>query len=348
MKKIIILAETFPSKSRPNYNGGVEVALLDLARKLKEHGNTVKVITASNAKDDVEVFDDIQIIRTNQSTKEIHVNMKRLFEIFAYQLKLYKTIKTHKAEIIIAGNHTLYPIAQILKIFDHRINVILYVADILGYDWIKYFGITGIFGYLVEKLSLFNRSVQYITISESTKQKLINSKVPDNGIKIIRPENQTLGVKTYDRKLKVPGQILMVGRLVNYKNVDVGIKIFSDLKANSPRDISLIIIGDGPEKTKIQRLINKYRLTKSVKILSNVSNSELEKYYITSSIFLHLSKIEGYGLAVREALSYGCITIVLKLPVFEELENPANQNFFAGNNESEIHNLLVKVLNAKS
>ena len=77
-----------------------------------------------------------------------------------------------------------------------------------------------------------------------------------------------------------------------------------------------------------------------MKILSNVTNADIEKYYITSSIFLHLSKIEGYGLAVREALSYGCITIVLNLPVFEELKIANTKDFYMGNSEKEICELL--------
>ncbi|PIR42965.1 hypothetical protein COV25_00085 [candidate division WWE3 bacterium CG10_big_fil_rev_8_21_14_0_10_35_32] len=347
-ERIVILAESFPSKSRPNYNGGIEVALYDLAKKLLENGNIVKIIAAKNSKDDTETFGDIEIIRVDQLAKAIHANISRVFEILIYQLKLYKVIKNQKANTIIAGNHTLYPIAQIIKFFNHKMNIKLYVADILGYDWIKYFHFAGIFGYIVEKLTLLNKWAQFITISESSRQKLIKSGIPEKMIKIIRPKNQALTVKGYDKKSKIPRQILMVGRLVNYKNVDIGIKIFSDLKVKTTKQLSLIIIGDGPERDNLRKLINNLSQSQSIKILSNVSNAELEKYYQSSSVFLHLSKIEGYGLAVREALSYGCTTIVLKLPVFEELENPTNQDFFAGNNESEIHNLLVKVLNAKS
>ncbi len=62
----------------------------------------------------------------------------------------------------------------------------------------------------------------------------------------------------------------------------------------------LWIIGDGPEKKRLQKLINKLRLNNKVKILGWVNN--INKFLKQADIFVLSSKWEGFGYVLIEAM----------------------------------------------
>jgi glycosyltransferase involved in cell wall biosynthesis len=104
---------------------------------------------------------------------------------------------------------------------------------------------------------------------------------------------------------KNPSKILFVGRLEKYKNVDKLVKALGFLDR-----YILVIVGEGPEKEKIFKLIRHLNISDRIRLVSNISEEELTKEYQRSGIFVMPSYHEAYGIAVAEALSMGLQTIV--------------------------------------
>lgn len=94
-------------------------------------------------------------------------------------------------------------------------------------------------------------------------------------------------------------KILSVGRLSVEKNYDSLIHNLSKLKGIK---FFLTIIGDGPEKKRLFRLIHKNNLTKKIKIIS--FKKQLSKYFNESDLFISCSKFEGFPNAIVEAISH--------------------------------------------
>ena len=95
---------------------------------------------------------------------------------------------------------------------------------------------------------------------------------------------------------------LTVSRLVPVKNISLQIEAMKEIvKKNSIAE--LWIVGDGPEKTRLEKMIADYGLTKNIRLLG--WQTDLTKYYSGADAFLLTSSQEGWGLVVIEAASFG-------------------------------------------
>ena len=97
--------------------------------------------------------------------------------------------------------------------------------------------------------------------------------------------------------------LLAVGRLSYQKGFDTLIKIMNELDAR----YHLTILGDGPDKGKLNQLINKYHLSEQVTLKGFVDNPYT--YMKQADIFILSSRFEGFPNVVLE--SNACNTPVL-------------------------------------
>ena len=99
--------------------------------------------------------------------------------------------------------------------------------------------------------------------------------------------------------------ILGIGRLTEVKNFDLLIKAFAKYieKTNSSK-AHLIILGEGPEREKLEKLINELQLNDRVSLPGFVSNpcAILSK----ANLFVLSSRFEGLPTVLVEALACAC------------------------------------------
>ncbi len=79
--------------------------------------------------------------------------------------------------------------------------------------------------------------------------------------------------------------------------IDV-LKIFNKLRHKL--NVRLIMIGDGPDKEKALKYVNKHRISKNVVFLGN--SNEIDKILCFTDLFLLPSEQESFGLAALEAM----------------------------------------------
>jgi phosphatidylinositol alpha-1,6-mannosyltransferase len=94
-----------------------------------------------------------------------------------------------------------------------------------------------------------------------------------------------------------------VGRLVPRKGVEW---LVSRVMPQLPRDVVLLVVGEGPDRRKIERAIEANGLKNQVHLLGAVSDSQLEIVYQGSDLFMMpnipvSSDMEGFGLVMLEA-----------------------------------------------
>ncbi len=83
------------------------------------------------------------------------------------------------------------------------------------------------------------------------------------------------------------------------KRIDDVIKVFYEVQKKIPS--KLILIGEGPERAKIENLVNKLQISDDVLFLGN--SSEVSKILCYSDVFLLPSQTESFGLAALEAMA---------------------------------------------
>ena len=98
-----------------------------------------------------------------------------------------------------------------------------------------------------------------------------------------------------------------IGRLVYQKNHCFLIDAFALYAQNNPKG-KLLLVGDGDEKEKIIKRINKYGLQDRVVILNEVN--DVQKYYSAFDCFVLPSRYEGLPLVAVEAQAMNLPTIL--------------------------------------
>lgn len=94
-------------------------------------------------------------------------------------------------------------------------------------------------------------------------------------------------------------KLLIVARLEPEKNVELALRSFDEV---APDDACLIILGDGSERKKLEKL------STSLKIQSQVffeGEQDALAYYALADLVLFPSHYDGYGMVIVEALAAG-------------------------------------------
>lgn len=108
--------------------------------------------------------------------------------------------------------------------------------------------------------------------------------------------------------------IIGVGSLIPLKRYDLFIEIVRSLHATIPR-LRVMICGDGPEKEKLNELIQTYSLQDTIKLTGELPHNEVMQLMQRSRILLHTSSYEGFSGACLEALYAGAHVISFQQPM---------------------------------
>jgi len=171
--------------------------------------------------------------------------------------------------------------------------------EVWGDYWYEYLGIKGVFGQIIEKLTV--RLPKFIIpISERIKQDLLRFGVPEDLMRVV-PN----GVDFQKVQLVEPADeefdVIYVGRLISHKNIDVLLSALSIVKGDIP-DIRCGIIGDGPEMDRLKILSKEYRLLDNVRFFGFIeSDEDVYSYMKSSKIFVLPSTREGFPNTILEA-----------------------------------------------
>ena len=135
--------------------------------------------------------------------------------------------------------------------------------------------------------------------------------------------------------------LLFVGRLGLEKSVDFLIENHKSINAK------LLIIGDGPERENLEKLVNKLNLQDKVIFTGKVPLKDIGMYYKLGDIFVTASKTETQGLTVIEALSSSLPVVAINDESFlEPIKNDYNGYLF--DNKNEYVNYINELINDKN
>ena len=121
--------------------------------------------------------------------------------------------------------------------------------------------------------------------------------------------------------------VLFVGRLVPHKGVDDLIRAVGQL----PPDVLLVIVGRGPERRNLSRLVEEEGLRDRVRFVGGVSMEDLPRYYHLATLVASPSqnRLEGFGLTPVEAMASGRPVIVADMPGMREVVEDGKDGLLA-------------------
>jgi glycosyltransferase involved in cell wall biosynthesis len=120
------------------------------------------------------------------------------------------------------------------------------------------------------------------------------------------PENFFLASARFVEKKNLPK---LIRAYAEYRRGSEVRSLKSEVRNNkAPWD--LVVLGDGPLKTDLCRLISDLRLNEHVHLPGFKPYDELPAYYALANAFVHASTTEQWGLVVNEAIASGLPVIV--------------------------------------
>jgi glycosyltransferase involved in cell wall biosynthesis len=180
----------------------------------------------------------------------------------------------------------------------------------------------------------------YLTPSKSMISVVPNTKQPLKIVPIgIKPLLYSQ-IKNYD-------SVLFTGRLTTDKGVDVLIEAMR-IVVTKRKDITLRIIGDGPERVRYEQLCVDYGLQNNIYFIGYVENKEITKYLDECSIFVMPSTYEEpFGLSGIEALFVGRPVIGSKIGGIPEWLNNLGGRLVEPGNPLELAEKILLLLSSK-
>lgn len=300
--KILLLSYSF----LPGFEGSTSLITI-MAELLAKSGNEVWIITRKFEGVNYQSHPNIKLVFVS-STLSFENKMKTSFaETIKFTISAiragFRIIKNEKIEIIHSNAIAWLP-GSFLSMFSSKPHIIL-IHDLYSTDpnfwkeWQKQEGnsrLNAFFGQLLEKLMIHSRHSAIHTVSDTSRDDLIKfgAKKP---IFVIHNAIPIKEAKTGDTN---PYQLVYVGRLVFYKNLQVVIKALKLLKEKFPK-IIFIIIGKGPYRDNLERLVDQNNLQNNVIFKGHVSEEEKNNLISTSQALVFPSLFEGFGLVILEA-----------------------------------------------
>jgi N-acetyl-alpha-D-glucosaminyl L-malate synthase BshA len=285
--------------------GGSGVVATELGLELARRGHEIHFITYSQPV-------RLALLNPNVHYHEVIVPEYPLFHFQPYELalssKLVDMVKLHKIEVLhvhyaIPHAYAGYMAKQILK--DEGIDLPM-VTTLHGTD------ITLVGNHPFYKPAVtfsINKSDYVTSVSQSLKDdtlKLFNIK---NEIQVI-PNFIELEKNKMDSSIPCQRSVMandterIITHISNFRKVkripDV-IKIFYKIQKEIPA--KLMMVGDGPEKEKAEKMCRKFGIQDKVIFFGN--SNEIDRILCLTDLFLLPSETESFGLAALEAMACG-------------------------------------------
>ena len=126
-------------------------------------------------------------------------------------------------------------------------------------------------------------------------------------------------------------KIVFIGRLYYGKKPDLVIKTISKIIDNYKINLSLLIIGTGPLKKKLEKEVVQLQKNKFIKFLGHLNDPWVEAF--DANLLVLPSKSEGLSRAVLEALYLGIPCLVRNVDSNKDLIEPGKNGFLFDNDK---------------
>ena len=305
--------------------GGSGVVATELGIELSKNGHEIHFVTYSHPV-------RLEALNAKLHFHEVNVPRYSLFKFQPYELalstRLVDVVKENKIEILhvhyaIPHAYAAYMAKKMLQ--DEGLNIPI-VTTLHGTD----ITLVGSHPFYKTAVSFsINHSDCITAVSKSLKNDTIELFDIEKEIDVIHnfiDVEKIISKKTpCERNLLAKKDEKIVVHISNFrplKRIMDVVYVFEQIR--SKINAKLIMIGEGPEKSKAQRYCKKNNLSDNVIFLGN--SSEVDDILCFSDLFLLLSEKESFGLSALEAMIHKVPVISTNVGGLPEL----NKNNYSG------------------
>lgn len=304
--------------------GGVTEYVRNLSQALSlQHDVTVLAAEISGIQPRKDIIEGIKVER-----------YKRLFPgTFYFSSDLLKKIGKYSYDVVHAHNYVTFPFQISYKT---KYKKLILSPHFHGFSQ-HFFGNFLLSLYSPVGKRVLEKANTVIAVSQYEKDLLQKKFSFQKDIQVIPCG---LNLNEYHEKnsnYKCNKSLLYVGSLIRSKGVINLIKVMRRLDEH----ISLTIIGRGPLKACIIKLISDLGIQKRVHLYENLSRRDLLKFYRESDLLVLLSEYEAYSIVIAEALMSGTRCLVSDTSALHEWID--DKNCYGLNYPTKIKDLEVSI-----
>ena len=342
--RIGIFSETYTP-----YISGLVTSEVMLKHALEKQGHEVYVVTANIESFKYEYDEKERVLKIPGLPTGIYDS--RLTSI--YPVRAVKKIKSWKLDVI--HSQTEFAVGTFARIIAKQYNIpLVHTYHTMYEDYIHYVT-KGYFKKSTKKLLEYftkfycDTTATELIVPTTKTYKLFTEKykfeknihIIPTGIEVDRFFEENISkeeVQNLRKRLDLSKKdfvILFVGRLAEEKNVEFLINSQKNLNKEY-KNIKLIIVGDGPDKEKYEKLSNSLGLSNNIIFTGKAAWGDMPYYYHVSDVFATASKTETQGLTIIEAMASQVVPVCMRDEAFQSMvTEELNGLFFVTNEEYE-------------
>lgn len=297
------------------FEGGAEIALREIMTRLPDFNFTVFTYKFDRSWFLKERKGNVEVVRLGKGSagdKRYGRLWNKIFYVFKAWQEAERLHKEKRFNCIWSLMASYGSIAAIFFKLNHpRIPFLLTIQE-GDSERHMVFGKLGMVGFWGKRII---HKADYIQVISSFLRDFIKKRGATAPIEIIPNgvDLELFGTKYNNSQLKaVRGNlglkdeyvIITTSRLVYKNGIDTLIEAIAEIKSKM-FNVKCLIIGDGPERKALQKLVVKCQMSNAVLFLGQISQKDLPLYLKVSDIFVRPSRSEGLGSSFLEAMAAG-------------------------------------------
>jgi glycosyltransferase involved in cell wall biosynthesis len=154
---------------------------------------------------------------------------------------------------------------------------------------------------------VLRKYARVVAVSDEVKHRLLKAGVPGDTIRLIRNgiELRPFGNATPSLRDSTSESTLIVGligRLSIEKGIDIFLRAAARVLVEFP-SARFLVVGDGPDKDKLEQLVDQLNIRESVSMLGR--RSDMPSVYASLDVMVASSRQEGLPMAILEGMASG-------------------------------------------
>ena len=133
--------------------------------------------------------------------------------------------------------------------------------------------------------------------------------------------------------------LLFVGRLTEEKQPVQMVRLFSAL-ARKDDSYRLLMVGSGELRSDVVDAVSKHGLQSKARLLERIPNCDIWELYRMAEAFVNLNRQEIFGMAILEAMYYGCKVVAWEAPGPNYIIESGVSGWLVGSSEQVIERIL--------
>lgn len=295
------------------FEGGAEIAIREITQRLPEFFFTIFTAKFDADSPSEEHDENVKILRLGKASRRRYgMIIKKITYIFQAWQEAERQHQRRRFDLIWVVMASYGGVAALLFKLNHpTIKILLTVQEGDSEKHLRYgkFGMVGIFGRILmrsaDSIQVISGYLKDFCLRQGATAPI---EVVPNGVdeKLFATRYRDAEIRSLRGYLGIKDEYVAIttSRLVHKNGVDILIRAIGKFKEKR-QNIKCLIIGDGPERKKLESLSEKLSLENNVIFLGQIRQNDLPLYFAVADMFIRPSRSEGLGNSFLEAMSAG-------------------------------------------